>query len=211
MKLLITVIMILTFSSTLSSATGPYLTLYRLHQVFNSVKKHSDVSQKALARTFAYYEKYRYIKHLSSQYISIADYTKTALQRRLYIINLYTGEINSYLVAHGVNSGAKGGRVWRSSNRRGSHKTPYGFFKIGFKEGKTTKKGYDYLSVRGLEWSNRNAGLSPRKGGRDILVHTASYVARAGRSHGCFAIRPEDKLSVFPKLKGSLFYSYTGR
>jgi hypothetical protein len=211
MKLFIIVLMMLAFSSTVNAATGPYVTVYHLHQVFKGVKQRSDVSQKALARAFAYYEKYRYIKHLSSQYIAIADYTKTALHRRLYIINLYTGELNHYLVAHGVNSGSKGGRVWHSSNRRGSHQTPYGFFKIGFKEGKTTKKGYDYLSVTGLEWSNRNAGLSPRRGGRDILVHTAGYVARAGRSHGCFAIRPQDKWAVFSKLKGALFYSYTGR
>ena len=211
MKLFIILFMLLAFRSNLSAATGPYVTIYHLHQVFNTVKKTSNVSQRALARTFAYYEKYRYIKHLSSQYIAVADYTKTALQNRLYIINLYTGKVSLYLVAHGVNSGAKGGRVWRSSNSKGSHKTPYGFFKIGFKEGKTTSKGYDYLSVTGLEWSNRNAGLPTRKGGRDILLHTASYVARAGRSYGCFAIRPQDKKSVFSKLKGALFYSYTGR
>ena len=83
--------------------------------------------------------------------------------------------------------------------------TPFGFFKIGAKEGITYKKKYKYLSVEGLEWKNRNAKQ------RDILLHTASYVAKAGRSYGCFAILPKDRWQVFSRLKTALLYSYTGR
>jgi len=188
-----------------------YVSISHLHKVFNQVKKVSDVSQKALSEAFNYYEKNRYRKHLSPHYIGIADYTKIALKKRLYIIDLHTGSVSTYLVAHGEKSGDKGGRVWRSSNSVGTHMTPYGFFKIGSKEGITFKKKYKYLSVQGLEWSNRNAGESLRNGGRDILLHTASYVNRAGRSYGCFAIPPQDKNQVFNKLKRALLYSYTGR
>jgi hypothetical protein len=134
----------------------------------------------------------------------VADYTKVALHKRLYIVNLHTGEVSTYLVAHGVNSGKKYGRVIYASNTKGSFKTPTGFFKVGKQEGITTKKRYKYLSVDGLEWKNRNA----RK--RQILLHTASYVARAGRSYGCFAIEPKDRYRVFSKLKTALLYSYTG-
>ena len=181
-----------------------YETVPHLHNVFERAKRNSDVSEKALADAFAFYEKNHYKKRLSSDYLAVADYTKVALHKRLYIVNLHTGEVNAYLVAHGVNSGKRYGRVIDAGNSKGSFKTPTGFFKVGAKEGVTVKKRYKYLSVDGLEWENRNA----RK--RQILLHTAPYVSNAGRSYGCFAIQPQDKESIFSKLKTALLYSYTG-
>ena len=184
---------------------GHYVSKSHLYDIFKKVKERTRISQQALAKTFYYYEKNRYRQGLSRDFLAIADYTKPATQKRLYIINLHSGKVRQYLVAHGKNSGARGGRVLKSSNRQGSHMTPFGFFKIGDKEGITYKKKYNYLSVEGLEWKNRNAKQ------RDILLHTASYVARAGRSYGCFAILPQDRWQVFSRLKTALFYSYTGR
>jgi len=195
----------LSLEATARHKEGNYVTKSHLHKIFKQVKRVSNVSQKALAKTFAYYEENRYKKHLSPNYVAVADYTKPATQKRLYIVNLHTGNVRQYLVAHGVNSGEKGGRVWHSSNKKGSRMTPFGFFKIGTKEGITNKKKYKYLDVYGLEWSNRNAK------DREILLHTAWYVERFGRSYGCFAIRPEDRWAVFSRLKNALFYSYTGR
>jgi len=183
---------------------GNYVSITHLHAVFKAVKRSSKVSQKALAKSFDYYEKNRYAKHLSPNYIAIADYTKFAWQKRLFIINLHTGGVKKYLVAHGVNSGGKGDRVWDASNRAGSYQTPTGFFKVGYKEGITTKKRYNYLPLEGLEWKNRNAKK------REILLHTAWYVSRGGRSHGCFAIQPEDRWQVFSRMKRALLLSYVG-
>ena len=211
-SIILTVTLFVTLSSTLFATStygnrhkGYFVSKSHLHYIFNRVKRTTDVSQKALAKTFAYYEENRYKKHLSPDYIAIADYTKPATQKRLYVINLHTGEVNRHLVAHGKNSGSRWGRVWHSSNKMGSNMTPYGFFKVGTKEGITFKKHYRYLSIEGLEWKNRNAKK------RDILLHTAAYVNWNGRSYGCFAIRPEDRWSVFSKLKRALLYSYTGR
>jgi len=190
---------------------GHYVSVSHLHKIFDIVKINSDVNQKALSEVFRYYEKNRYKKRLSPDYLSIADYTKSATRKRLYIIDLHNGTVRNYMVAHGKNSGSKGGRVWRSSNKINSLMTPYGFFKVGTKEGITYKKRYRYLSVKGLQWNNRKVGEPTRKGGRDILLHTAKYVASGGRSYGCFAIKPQDKWSVFSKLKRALLYSYTGR
>jgi hypothetical protein len=209
MKSIFIIFSILLFSTLNSSAKstygGHYVSIPHLHKIFNQVKKNSDVNKQALANTFTYYERNRYKKDLSPNYMAIADYTKVAMHKRLYIINLHSGRVYTHLVAHGKNSGAKGGRVWRSSNKLGSHMTPFGFFKIGSKEGITTKKRYDYLSVEGLEQKNKNAKK------RDILLHTANYVNWAGKSYGCFAIKPQDKYQVFSKLKKALLYSYTGR
>ncbi|HIP50827.1 MAG TPA: hypothetical protein EYG94_01965 [Campylobacterales bacterium] len=183
---------------------GNYVSVPHLHYVFNKVKNSSIVSQKALAKTFDYYEKNRYSKHLSPNFIAIADYTKFAFQKRLFIVDLHTGDVSKYLVAHGLNSGDRGDRVWNAGNREGSYKTPTGFFKVGHKEGITSKKRYKYLGLDGLEWKNRNAKQ------REIILHTAAYVGNAGRSHGCFAIAPEDRPAVFSRMKRALLLSYVG-
>jgi hypothetical protein len=205
--ILVTLTLFLFFTNSMATNTyykSTYVTVPHLHKVFERAKRNSDVSEKALADAFAFYEKNHYKKRLSSDYIAVADYTKVALHKRLYIVNLHTGEVSNYLVAHGVNSGERYGRVVDAGNSTGSFKTPTGFFKVGGKEGITTKKRYKYLSVDGLEWKNRNA----RK--RQILLHTAPYVSNAGRSFGCFAIEPKDKERIFSKLKMALLYSYTG-
>lgn len=183
---------------------GQYVPVSHLHYVFNKVKRNSSVSQKALAKAFYFYENNRYEKRLSPNYIVIADYTKVASEKRLFLINLHTGEVRNYLVAHGLNSGERGDRVWNAGNRLGSYKTPTGFFKIGSKEGITTRKKYNYIALDGLEWKNRNARQ------REIILHTASYVGKIGRSRGCFAIKPEDRRAVFSKVKRALLFSYVG-
>jgi len=182
-----------------------------LNRIYKKVSKKTNVNKKALKKAFNYYKKNQSRKGLSKRYLAIADYTKTARHKRLYIINLQKGKTYRYKVAHGKRSGSMGGRVKRSSNKRNSKMSPYGFFKVGTKVGKTRKKRYPYLSIKGLQKSNRKVGYPSRMGGRDVIVHTAKYVSRGGRSHGCFAIRPQDKRKVFPKLKRALLFSYTGR
>jgi hypothetical protein len=182
-----------------------------LDKIYKKVQKKTNINHRALREAFAFYKKNRYKKTLSSKYLAIADYTKTARSKRLYIINLNNGTVYKHKVAHGKYSGSIGGKVKRSSNRRNSKMTPYGFFKVGSKVGKTKKRGYKYLSVKGLERSNRKVGYPSRMGGRDVIVHPAKYVSSGGRSYGCFAIRPQDRYRVFSKLKKALLYSYTGR
>jgi len=182
-----------------------------LNKIYKRVLRSTNINRKALKRAFAFYKRNRIKKGLSSKYLAIADYTKTARAKRLYIINLNNGKVYRHKIAHGKYSGVIGGKVRRSSNKRNTHMTPYGFFKIGSKVRKTRKKRYKYLSVKGLEWSNRKVGLPSRMGGRDVILHPAKYVNYGGRSHGCFSICPQDTRAIFAKLKTALFYSYTGR
>jgi hypothetical protein len=188
-----------------------HLSNWHLDKIYNKVKRSSSVNKKALKDAFYYYKKNKKSKRLSSHYIAIADYTQKANTKRLYIINLHNGTIYRHQVAHGIKSGAKGGRVWHSSNKRHSHMTPFGFFRVGTWEGVTAKKKYRFLHVEGLQWNNKKVGLPTRKGGRDIILHTANYVNSGGRSLGCFAIKPQDKWAIFSRLKTALLYSYTGR
>jgi len=214
MKLFIQFTLILSLLISTADARRSYNKYYSYHHL-NKIEKRvsstSTVNKKALREAFRFYKKNRYKQRLSKRYLAIADYTKTAYTKRLYIIDLRNGKVHQYHVAHGKNSGAKGGRVWRSSNRRNSYMTPYGFFKVGSREGITSRKKYRYLSVKGLQRSNKKVGLPTRFGGRDVIVHTASYVKSGGRSYGCFAIKPQDKWVVFKRLKTALLYSYTGR
>jgi hypothetical protein len=182
-----------------------------LNKIYKIVLKSTNINRKALKKAFAFYKRNKIKRGLSSRYIAIADYTKTAKNKRLYIINLNNGKVYRHKIAHGKYSGVIGGKVNRSSNKRHTHMTPYGFFKIGSKIRKTRKKRYKYLSVKGLEWSNRKVGLPSRMGGRDVILHPAKYVSYGGRSHGCFSICPQDTRAIFAKLKTALFYSYTGR
>ena len=208
MKKLLLFLLLSYFSSELLAKT---VSNWRLNYIYKKVAKKSNVNKKALKKAFAYYKKNQKKKKLSSRYLAIADYTKSAKHKRLYIINLQKGSIYRYKVAHGKRSGSVGGKVWRSSNKRRSKMTPYGFFKVGSREGRTKKKRYRYLTVQGLQWSNKKVGYPSRRGGRDVIIHPAKYVKSGGRSHGCFAIRPRDKRNVFSKLKKALLYSYTGR
>jgi hypothetical protein len=182
-----------------------------LNKIYKRVIKKTNINRWALKKALRYYQKNHKRKGLSSRYLAVADYTKTARQKRLFIINLKNGKVYRHKVAHGKRSGKIGGKVLRSSNKRNSNMTPYGFFKVGSKVGKTRKKRYRYLSVKGLQWSNKKVGKPSRFGGRDVIIHPAKYVNRGGRSHGCFAICPKDQWKIFAKLKKALLYSYTGR
>ena len=184
---------------------------YSLDKIYKRVLKKTNINRYALKKALSFYKKNRFKKGLSSKYIAIADYTKTARDKRLYIINLRNGAVYRHKIAHGKYSGVLGGRVRKSSNRRNSMMTPYGFFKIGSHIGRSRKKRYPYLTVKGLEWSNRKVGLPSRMGGRDVIFHPAKYVNYGGRSHGCFSICQQDRYAIFAKLKSALFYSYTGR
>jgi len=184
---------------------------YSLDKIYKRVLKKTNINRYALKKALSFYKKNRVKRGLSSKYIAIADYTKTAKYKRLYIISLKNGAVYRHKIAHGKYSGSIGGKVRKSSNRRNTNMTPYGFFKVGSHIGRTKKKRYKYLSVKGLEWSNRKVGLPPRMGGRDIVLHPAKYVNYGGRSHGCFSICPQDRCAIFAKLKKALLYSYTGR
>jgi len=210
-KSLLFLVLFVFLSGEIFAKTTTSKRIIHLEKIYKKVAKKTNISKKALRRAFTYYKKNYKRKALSKNYLAIADYTKTARHKRLYIINLNNGYVFRHKVAHGKHSGSIGGRVKKSSNKRNTNMTPYGFFKVGSYVGKTKKKHYKYLSIKGLQWNNKKVGLPSRKGGRDIIVHPAKYVNGGGRSHGCFAICPKDRRAVFKRLKRALLYSYTGR
>ena len=151
-------------------------------------------------------------RHLfnNRRFITVIDYTKPSTSRRLFLIDLQTGELQRYLVSHGKNSG------WlyatRFSNRPGSFESPLGFFRTGDKfEGSHGP----CLELHGLQ-----KGINDNSVTRGIVMHGAHYAgttaitankakgsARLGRSFGCPTVPMDAAEHVIDKIKGgSLLY-----
>ncbi len=144
------------------------------------------------------------------RFITIIDYTKPSTSRRLFLINMGSGEVQRFLVSHGKNSG------WlyatRFSNRPESYESPIGFFRTGRK----------YYGGHGpsLELDGLQKGINDNTVCRGIVMHGAHYagwgavaanrasgLGRLGRSLGCPAIPMEVAENVIDRIKGgSLLY-----
>jgi hypothetical protein len=134
--------------------------------------------------------------------IGIADFSMPSSDPRFFVVNLMSGDVEAYRVAHGRGSDPDhSGFVERFSNDFGSYATSNGTYVTGdYYDGKYGLS----LKVRGLDWSNYNA--EPRA----IVIHNAWYAeddmipihGKLGRSEGCFAMSRENQYKVMRKLAG---------
>jgi len=140
--------------------------------------------------------------------IAIADFSLPSRAPRFHIVNLASGNMRSYLVAHGRGSDPRHtGWLERFSNAAGSHATSEGAYRT---DGMYIGAHGRSIRLTGLDGSNSNAL------GRAIVVHGAWYVspemARAhgvlGRSEGCFALATANLPEVLERLgPGRLIYA----
>lgn len=132
--------------------------------------------------------------------VAIADFSLASRNLRFHIVDLITGQSNSYLVAHGKGSDPEhSGWLQRFSNDPGSLATSDGAYLTG-----EIYEGVHGASMRllGLEPVNSNA--EPRA----IVIHGADYVSedhiatwgKVGRSEGCFAVARH----MIPQVLGML-------
>jgi len=140
--------------------------------------------------------------------ISIVDFSKSSTQKRLFVINISTGQIlfNS-LVAHGRNSGNE--YATRFSNLPESHQSSLGFYiTMGTYNG---GNGYS-LRLKGCE-----SGINDNAYERAIVIHGAAYVSNqfisnrgeAGRSYGCPALPTDLNKKIIDVIKdGSCLFLY---
>lgn len=162
----------------------------------------------------AYRKALQYLREHRSQfgnrrYITVIDYTRPSTSRRFFVIDTATGNIQSFPVTHGKNSG------WlyatRFSNDPESFQSSRGFFRTG---GKYYGKYGPSLEIHGLE-----KGINDNAFERRIVIHGADYAnprtiaanrGRLGRSLGCPALPREVAEMVIDKIKnGSLLYVHT--
>lgn len=140
------------------------------------------------------------------RYLTIIDYTKPSFKKRMYIIDLRTGEVRKHFVSHGKNSG----RIYAVdfSNEADSLKSCKGFFLTGREY---VGKHGTALVLHGLQ-----KGINDRARERGIVIHGADYAGpksilinggRLGRSWGCPAVPLGEADQIIDRIKnGSLLY-----
>lgn len=171
----------------------------------NALAQHPEMPQKALDYAFSYLWTHSEIV-TNQNYLTLIDFDLPSTQERMYVIDLKTASVSTYLVAHGKNSGEN--YATRFSNTVGSNMSSLGVYLTG--------KDYygDHglsMFLRGMESTNSNAEV------RSIVFHAADYVSysfidfygRLGRSWGCPAVNPQFREELVSKLKdGSVFYIF---
>lgn len=132
--------------------------------------------------------------------VAIADFAAPSSAKRFHLVNIASGTVESFLVAHGRGSDpSHSGWLRRFSNDPGSYCTSNGAYRtLGYYNGKHGRS----IRLAGLDETNNNAEA------RAIVVHSARYVsdeiARGagvlGRSEGCFAVAESDLTAVLSRM-----------
>lgn len=164
-------------------------------------------------RAFAYAWKgylslYEKGKIANPGYLSIADFTQSSKNKRLYILDLLEMKMfmNTY-VAHGRNSGGEFAKTF--SNRADSHKSSLGFYITG--------KTYTGVHGLSLQINGLERGINDRALARKIVIHGAEYVSDdfieanpfIGRSFGCPAVPATERDTIINAIKeGSCLFIY---
>jgi L,D-transpeptidase-like protein len=132
--------------------------------------------------------------------VGVADFRLPSRQPRLHLVDLVSGAVESFLVAHGRGSDpAHTGWLQRFSNDMDADCTSEGAYLTG--------DYYDCVHgramiLKGLDSTNNNVEA------RRVVVHQAWYVSpeiartygMLGRSQGCFAVSDADLPTVLDRL-----------
>ena len=138
----------------------------------------------------------------NTNYIAIIDFTIVSTKKRLFLLDLNTGAVESMLVAHAKNSETDLGVAGNFSNVQGSEMSSLGFY-ITDMEPYIGKHGTS-LKLDGHSETNSNARE------RFIVIHGADYATqwfadlkgRLGHSQGCPAVAPNKIEDLIKKLQG---------
>ncbi|WP_372654898.1 murein L,D-transpeptidase catalytic domain-containing protein [Halobacteriovorax sp.] len=168
----------------------------------------------------------------NKRYITIGDFSQSSKEKRLYILDLDSGELQREYVAHGSGRNRVGypngdrdhdGYLNKCKHSKFSRRIRlvkhrrYGMTRPGFmrvddtyfssKFNYNSMEGHNAIRLTGLESSTSDVRRNA------VVFHEASYVKDyskiQGRTLGCPAIAVGTMKNVLPKIKGgSLYYSY---
>jgi hypothetical protein len=163
-----------------------------------------DIPRAALTKLFRYLKEN---KLPNERYATLIDMDKPSDSKRMYVIDLRTGQVKRYLVAHGSGSG-RGDMAEEFSDRNRSHQTSLGIYVTGDEyDGKHGRS----LKLEGKEGSNDSAES------RAVVLHGADYVSddyarrngRVGNSWGCPAVDHRYRDEIIDKIgNGSVMLIY---
>lgn len=184
-------------------------------QLLTTQASKDEIPKAAIEQAFKYIEKYP-SKFDNKKYMTIVDFTKPSSEERMFVINLATGEVEKYLVAHGQGGHngfpSTGNYVKAFSNVENSYLSSPGFYVAAER----------YIGSHGLSLrlEGQEKGVNDNARSRSIVIHGANYVdpdliraqGRIGRSQGCPAVEPRYVKRIISKLEGnSLLYIYNGQ
>ena len=163
-----------------------------------------DIPELPLQQAMDYFDANKAIIY-NQHWLSILDFNEHSGQPRLYVMNLYSGDVDKLFVAHGKGSDMEHTGYARTfSNTPNSLMSSLGFYLVN-----EPYQGKWGLSARldGLQESNSNARE------RAIVMHGADYVEsgreKMGRSEGCPAVELKWIETLVHRLAGrSLLYAY---
>lgn len=145
---------------------------------------------------------------LNDTLLTIIDFSKPSVEKRLYIIDLKNRHVvKSTLVAHGMNSGLQNAESF--SNALNSKKSSLGLY--------LTQDTYQGKHGYSLRLEGMNKGLNDNAAKRAVVIHGADYVSegfirqtgRIGRSFGCPALPMEETTGIIDLIKnGSCLFIY---
>ena len=170
---------------------------------------HQAIRPQLLALALASYAQHEHTK-LSERSIAIVDFSRPSSERRLHLLDLSTGAVQSFLVAHGRGSDPDHDAVASFfSDAIGSHASSLGAYRAA-----SSYQGAHglSLSLQGLDPSNRSAQQ------RAVVLHSQWYVSdrmlaqrgKLGRSWGCFVVDRAVIEDLVARLNGGGFI-YAGR
>lgn len=178
-------------------------------QIVNSKQEIDSVIFALAFRGYA--QLYEQNKLSNDSILTIIDYTKSANEKRMWVINLNTHKVLFHeWVAHGKNTGMLYARNF--SDIPESHQSSLGFMITG----KIYKgKHPNSLKLHGVE-----KGVNSNAFDRGIVIHGANYASPSfiasnghlGRSYGCPSVRMEISDTLVKTLQGgSCVFSYSNK
>lgn len=188
----------------------PFLSWAEALKVYDQLQlKKIGLDKNVFEKALKGFEKLYAQGKVTSEILSVCDFTKSSTEKRLFIIDLAKREVlfNS-LVAHGKNTGEE--FASKFSNEPSSYQSSLGFYVTG--ETYFGKHGLS-LKLDGVE-----KGFNDNAEKRAIVMHGADYVSenfiaaqgRLGRSFGCPSVPVELHEPIINTLKGGscLFIYY---
>lgn len=193
--------------SALSGAEypAPNLTADEKAQVFAKYQVDAEgvIPRSLLEDAVAFFD-FNKAKIKNKAFLTVVDFSKHSGKKRMFVVNMTSGAVSSYVVAHGSGSDpGNTGFATKFSNVDNSNQSSLGYYVTG-----ETYDGKHGNSLRLDGVSSTNSKVRARA----IVVHGADYVSEGrsqqGRSWGCLALPTSEKDGVIAKLKGgSVIYA----
>jgi len=144
----------------------------------------------------------------NADHMVILDFSQPSSKKRLHLINLISGEVESFRSGHGRGSDCEGMACrFEGFMNEESNRSPLGFFVTG-QTYRSQSHGPAIILI-GLE--GRTSTFEGNDRPTTIVIHGAWYVnsGNVGRSNGCVALSDSDMAATRERMEdGVLFYFY---